>query len=150
MCIRDSPSTKIETVGHLGSMIQRLETALEPLELPERTVFASCFSPKIGEAAKSVKSSIPVTRLVPHIRAWGRFWRLKRVMAIPNFARTTVKGVASSLRNEGMESIGMALHYLVGWPKYVHPGKSVGLHGPGLRRFFEARRGMGHSSGLAR
>ena len=137
------PSTKIETVSHLGSMIRRLEAALEPLELPERTVFASCFSPKIGVAAKSVNSSIPVTRLVPHIRAWGRFWRLKRVMAIPNFARTTVKGVASSLRNEGMESIGMALDYLVGWPRYVHPGKPVGLHGRGLRRFFEARRGMG-------
>ena len=38
------PSTKIETVSHLGSMIRRLETALEPLELPDRTVFASCFS----------------------------------------------------------------------------------------------------------
>jgi len=37
----------------------------------------------------------------------------------------------------------MALHYLKGWPRYVHPGKPVGLHGPGLRRFFEARRGMG-------
>ena len=59
------PSTKIETVSHLGSMIRRLEAALEPLELPERTVFASCFSPKIGEAAKSVSSSIPVTQLVP-------------------------------------------------------------------------------------
>ena len=54
-----------------------------------------------------------------------------------------VKGVANRLRNEGMESIGMALHYLKGWPRYVHPGKPVGLHGPGLRRFFEARRGMG-------
>ena len=37
----------------------------------------------------------------------------------------------------------MALDYLVGWPRYVHPGKPVGLHGRGLRRFFEARRGMG-------
>jgi len=137
------PSTKIETVSHLGSMIKDLEFALESLELPERSTVVSSFSPKIGEAAKSVNSTMPVTRLIPHIRSWGKFWRLKRIVAMPNFARTTVKGVASSLRDEGMEAIGMALNYVVGWPRFVHPGKPVGLHGRGLRRFFEARRGMG-------
>tara|TARA_B100000945_G_scaffold316482_1_gene317502 strand:+ start:810 stop:1922 length:1113 start_codon:yes stop_codon:yes gene_type:complete len=137
------PSTNIETLGHLGSMMENLEESLEVLDLPERSTVVSSFSPKIGRASKSVSFGIPVTRLMPHIRAWGRFWRLKRVVAVPHFMRTTVKGMTSRLRKEGMESIGMALEYLVGWPRYVHPGLPVGLQGRGLRRFFEARRGMG-------
>jgi len=137
------PSTKIGTLGYLGSIMGKLEESLQPLDLPERSVVASCFSPMIGRAARSSDFGIPVIRLMPHIRAWGRFWRLKRVIAMPHFARTTVKGITRSFRNEGMESIGMALEYLVGWPRFIHPGLPVGLHGKGLRRFFQMRRGMG-------
>ena len=53
-----------------------------------------------------------------------------------------MKGVASSLRNEGMESIGMALDYLVGWPRYVHPGKPVGLR-PWPKEILRSTQGMG-------
>ena len=137
------PSTKIDTMDYLGTIMEKLEAELEPLDLPDRSVVVSCFSPKIGEAAKSSGFSIPVIRLMPHIRAWGRFWRLKRVVAMPHFASTTVKGIIRSLRKEGMESIGIALDYLVGWPRYIHPGLPSGLHGRGLQRFFDARRGMG-------
>jgi len=137
------PSTKIETLEYLGSIMEKLEESLEPLDLPDRSVIVSSFSPKIGEAAKASDFSIPVTRLMPHIRAWGRYWRVKRVFAMPHFASTTVKGITESLRAQGMESIGMSLEYLVGWPRYIHPGLPVGLHGRGLQRFFEARRGMG-------
>ena len=137
------PSTKISTMDHLGSAMSKLESALEPLDLPDRSVVVSSFSPKIAEAAKDSSFSIPVIRLMPHIRAWGRFWRLKRVVAVPHFARTTVKGMTQSLRKDGMESIGMALDYLVGWPRFIHPGLPVGLNGKGLKRFFEARKGMG-------
>jgi|TARA_B110000263_G_scaffold248244_1_gene262696 glycerophosphoryl diester phosphodiesterase len=137
------PSTKIGTLEYLSSIMRKLEESLEPLDLPDRSAVVSCFSPKIGEASKTFDFSIPVIRLMPHIRAWGRFWRLKRVVAMPHFARTTVRGITRSLRKEGMESIGMARDYLVGWPRYIHPGLPVGLHGEGLQRFFEARRGMG-------
>ncbi|MEC7708498.1 MAG: glycerophosphodiester phosphodiesterase family protein, partial [Candidatus Thermoplasmatota archaeon] len=137
------PSTKIVTREYLGSIMGKLEASLETLDLPDRSIVVSCFSPEIGGVAKSSGFSIPVTRLMPHIRAWGRFWRLKRVVAVPHFARTTVKGITRSLRKEGMESIGMALDYLVGWPRFVHPGIPVGLRGRGLKRFFEIRRGMG-------
>ena len=137
------PSTKIDTMDYLGSIMGKLDESLEPLDLPDRSVVVSSFSPKIGRAAKSSGFSIPVIRLVPHIRAWGRFWRLKRVFAAPHFARTTVKGITRRLRNQEMESVGMALDYLVGWPRFIHPGVPVGLHGRGLKRFFEARRGMG-------
>jgi len=137
------PSTKIETLEYLGSIMEKLEESLEPLDLPDRSVIVSSFSPKIGEVAKASDFSIPVTRLMPHIRAWGRYWRVKRVFAMPHFASTTVKGITESLRAQGMESIGMSLEYLVGWPRYIHPGLPVGLHGRGLQRFFEARRGMG-------
>lgn len=137
------PSTKIGTMDYMGTIMGKLEAALESLDLPDRSVVVSCFSPKIGAAAKSSSFSIPVIRLMPHIRAWGRFWRLKRVVAVPHFARTTVKGITRSLRKEGMESIGMALDYLEGWPRFIHPGLPVGLRGRGLKRFFEARQGMG-------
>ena len=137
------PSTKIDTMEYLSSIMGKLEAHIEPLDLPDRSVVVSCFSPKIGEAAKSSNFGLPVIRLMPHIRAWGRFWRLKRVVAVPHFARTTVKGITRSLRKEGMESIGMALDYLVGWPRFIHPGLPVSLQGKGLKRFFEARQGMG-------
>ena len=137
------PSTKIGTMDYLSKIMGELEAALEPLDLPDRSTVVSSFSPKIGEASKSSGFSIPVIRLMPHIRSWGRFWRLKRVVAVPHFARTTVKGITSRLRKEGMESIGMTLDYLVGWPRLVHPGIPVGLQGRGLSRFLEARKGMG-------
>ncbi|MDP6212359.1 MAG: glycerophosphodiester phosphodiesterase family protein [Candidatus Thalassarchaeaceae archaeon] len=137
------PSTKIDTMEYLSSIMGKLEESLEPLDLPDRSVVVSCFSPKIGEAAKTSGFSMPVIRLMPHIRAWGRFWRMKRVVAVPHFARTTVKGITRDLRKEGMESIGMALDYLVGWPRFIHPGIPVGLRGRGLKRFFEYRQGMG-------
>ncbi|MFL2975746.1 MAG: glycerophosphodiester phosphodiesterase [Candidatus Thalassarchaeaceae archaeon] len=137
------PSTKIGTMEYLNSIMEKLEAALEPLELPDRSVVVSSFSPKIGEAAKSSGFGFPVIRLMPHIRAWGRHWRLKRVVAAPHFARTTVKGITRSFRKEGMESVGMTLDYLVGWPRFIHPGLPVGLRGRGLKRFFEARQGMG-------
>ena len=121
----------------------KLEESLEPLDLPDRSAVVSCFSPLIGEASKASDFSIPVIRLMPHIRSWGRFWRLKRMVSIPHFTRTTVSGITRSLRKEGMESIAIALDYLAGWPRYMHPGLPVGLHGKGLERFFEARGGMG-------
>lgn len=137
------PSTKIGTLEYLSSIMGKLEESLETLDLPDRSVVVSCFSPKIGEASKASDFDIPVIRLMPHIRAWGRFWKLKRVVAIPHFTRTTVKGISRSLRKEKMGSIGIALDYLVGWPRYIHPGLPVGLNGKGLQRFYEARRGMG-------
>ena len=137
------PSTKIGALEYLSSIMGKLEDSLVPLDLPDRSTVVSCFSPKIGEASKASEFSIPVFRLMPHIRAWGRYWRVKRAFAMPHFASTTVKGITESLRAQGMESIGMSLEYLVGWPRYIHPGLPVGLHGRGLQRFFEARRGMG-------
>ena len=86
---------------------------------------------------------LPVSRLVPHIRAWGRYWRVKRTVAIPNFARTSFQGSTKALRAEGMETIGMALEYLVGWTRWVGPRLPVGLAGRSLERLQRARRGMG-------
>lgn len=137
------PVTKIETDGHLSSILKKIELDLDLLDLPKRSTLVTSFSPRIGHAAKIAGVSLPVARLVPHIRAWGRYWRVKRTVAAPNFARTSFQGVSDSLRKEGMESIGMALEYLVGWTRFVGPKLPVGLAGRGLKRFQRARSGMG-------
>ncbi|MBR79267.1 MAG: hypothetical protein CMA88_00560 [Euryarchaeota archaeon] len=137
------PMTNIPTDSHLSSMMERLEEDLSGLELPKRSAIVSSFSPRIGPVSRSSGVSLPVTRLVPHIRAWGRYWRVKRAVAMPNFARTSVQGITKSHRREGMEAIGMALEYLVGWTKWINPTFPVGLHGRGLQRFHESRQGMG-------
>ena len=137
------PITKIETDHYLGSMMERIEDAIEPLCLPERTTIVSSFSPRISRVAKTSEFSIPVTRLMPHIRSWGRFWRLKRIVAMPHFATTSVPSIANSFREEGMETIGMALDYMVGWTRFVSPGSVVGIRGNGLRKLHKSLKGMG-------
>ena len=137
------PMTKIGTDEYLTEIMKKIESDVSDLSLPKRSTLVTSFSPRIGFAAKSSGVSIPVTRLVPHIRAWGRYWRVKRTVAMPNFARTSFQGATNALRREGMESIGMALEYLSGWTRWIGPSLPVGLSGKGLERFQNARRGMG-------
>ena len=137
------PMTKIDTDSHLSSTLESLEAQLSELDLPKRSTIVSSFSPRIGPMARGSGFGLPVSRLAPHIRAWGRYWRVKRTVAMPNFARTSVRGITKGLRDEGMESIGIALEYLVGWTKWINPGFPVGLQGKGLERFHAARQGMG-------
>ena len=137
------PMTKIDTDSLLSSTLESLEAQLSELDLPKRSTIVSSFSPRIGPMARGSGFGLPVSRLAPHIRAWGRYWRVKRTVAMPNFARTSVRGITKGLRDEGMESIGIALEYLVGWTKWINPGFPVGLQGKGLERFHAARQGMG-------
>ena len=137
------PVTKIGTDQYLGSIMEKLEEAIEPLDLPKRTTIVSSFSPRISPVAKSAEFGIPVTRLMPRIRPWGRYWRLKRIVAMPHFASTSVPSMANNFRDEGMESIGMALDYLVGWTRFVSPGSVVGIRGAGLEKLHKSLKGMG-------
>ncbi|MAH98105.1 MAG: hypothetical protein CMA12_01975 [Euryarchaeota archaeon] len=137
------PMTKIRTDDYLVGIMRKVESELSDLDLPSRSTMVTSFSPRIGPSAKKSEFGIPVTRLVPHIRAWGRYWRVKRAVAMPNFVRTSFQGSSNALREQGMESIGMALEYLVGWTRWVSPRLPVGLSGRSLERFHKARKGMG-------
>ena len=137
------PVNRIGTDKYLGSAMELLGQKLDSLDLPARSTLVSSFSPRIGTVANSVGFGIPVTRLMPRIRAWGRYWRVKRTVAMPHFARTSVRSIARTVRGEGMESMGMALEYLSGWTRWINPGPPVGLNGRGLERLNEIRRGMG-------
>ena len=137
------PKNGIGTDGYLRNAMGLLEQMLEPLDLPDRSTIVSSFSPRIGPVANSVGFGIPVTRLMPRIRSWGRYWRVKRTVAMPHFARTSVRSIAKTVRRDGMESMGMAVEYLSGWTRWINPGPPVGLDGKGLERLQEIRRGMG-------
>jgi len=137
------PVTKIDTDQYLEGVFELISEGVRPLDLPDKTTIVSSFSPRISAVAKSSSFEIPVTRLMPRIRSWGRYWRIKRIVAMPHFAMTSVPAMASSFREEGMESIGMALDYLVGWTRFVGPGSTVGIRGKGLRRLHKSLRGMG-------
>ena len=137
------PVTRIDVDSHLVSLMEKLEGALEGLELPKRSTIVSSFCPRLIPVAKSYGFSTPITRLMPRIRPWGRYWKVKRTVAMPHFARTSVPRIANYLRKNDLEVMGMALEYLEGWTRWINPGPPVGLRGRQLERLHKALRGMG-------
>ncbi len=128
---------------HLASIMERIRSLTGDFELPSRSTIVSSFSPRLCVVSKSIGFDIAVTQLVPRIRPWGRYWRVKRAFAIPQFVMTSVPYIARTFRSEGMSSIGMALEYLKGWEKYTRFGPKVGLKGKGLEKLHKSLRGMG-------
>lgn len=132
-----------EDDSHLASILESIGHMTDDLDLPSRSTIVSSFSPRISSVSKSIGFEISVTQLVPRIRPWGRYWRIKRAFAMPQFVMTSVPHMARKFRSEGMDSIGMALEYLKGWERYSRLGPSVGLKGKGLQRLHNSLRGMG-------
>ena len=136
------PIARIKPDEHLRSMMGLIEQKLGELDLPDRSTLVYSFSPRIGPVAKSCGFEMPITRLMPHLRPWG-FWKVKRAVGMPHFARTSVPALIRYLRRNEMPVMGMALEFLNGWTRWINPGPPVGLHGRGLERFNKARAGMG-------
>lgn len=128
---------------HLELILREISSTTRDMELPTRSTIVSSFSPQLCKVSKKMGFEIPVTQLVPRIRPWGKYWRVKRAFAMPEFVLTSVPKIARNFRSEGMCSIGMALEYVKGWQKYTRIGQSVGLHGKGLERLHRSLRGMG-------
>ena len=128
---------------YLESVMERISSMTNGFELPSRSTIVSSFSPRLCVVSKSIEFDFAVTQLVPKIRPWGRYWRVKRAFAIPQFVMTSVPYIAKTFRSEGMNSIGMALEYLKGWEKYARFGPKVGLEGKGLEKLHKSLRGMG-------
>lgn len=137
------PVTRKLVDGYLGSMMSKLEDDLEEMDLPEGSTLVSSFSPRIFKAAKTSQFSLPVTRLMPHIRSWGRYWKVKRAVAMPHFARSSIHGIARYLRKNNTNIMGIAVEYLSGWTRWINPGVPVGIKGRGRDRLLSALGGMG-------
>ena len=137
------PAARIDDVdAHLSAMMGLLEESLDPYDLPDRSALVYSFSPRVGPVAKSVGFEFPVTRLSPYLRPWGSF-RIKRLVGTPGFVLSTVTGLIKEHRDEGMPAVAMALQYLQGWERFVHPGTPMAISGGGLERLNRVRRGMG-------
>ena len=137
------PVSKIsDHTNHLGKMMTKVEESLDGLDLPKRSTMIYGFSPKIAEAVKISGVSIPNTQLSPHLRSWGKS-KIKRLIGSPNFVSNTVSGLIRDRRRKGMPAVGMALHYLHGWERFIHPGAPVSLTGKGLNRLFRVSQEMG-------
>ena len=132
-----------EEESHLESVLEKLSSATNDLDLPARSTIVTSFSPRLGRVSKKIGFDFPITQLVPRIRPWGRYWRVKRAFAIPEFVMTSVPYIARKFRSEGMSSIGMALEYLKGWERHTRFGPTVGLSGRGLEGLHKSLRGMG-------
>tara|TARA_S200000501_G_scaffold297444_1_gene283761 strand:+ start:113 stop:1219 length:1107 start_codon:yes stop_codon:yes gene_type:complete len=128
---------------YLKSVMERIASMTGNFELPTRSTIVSSFSTRLCAVSSSIKFDFEVTQLVPKIRPWGRYWRVKRAFAMPEFVTTSVPYIASKFRSDGMSSIGMALEYLKGWEKYTRFGPKVGLKGKGLEKLHRSLRGMG-------
>ena len=127
----------------LRSMITKLEDELSDLELPDGSTLISSFSPRVFQVARELKLGLPVTRLMPHIRPWGRYWKVKRAVAMPHFARSSIQGIARYLRKNDSEIMGFAVEYLSGWTRWINPRLPVGIKGRGRDRLLRTLRGMG-------
>ena len=137
------PVAKIsDHANHLATMISKIENSLDDLELPKRSTMIYGFSPKISQAVKISQTKLPNTQLSPHLRPWGK-GKMKRLIGSPNFISNTVSGLVRDRRRKGMPVVGMALHYLHGWERFVHPGAPVSLTGKGLNRLFSISQEMG-------
>ncbi|MFL2956922.1 MAG: hypothetical protein CND29_00840 [Marine Group II euryarchaeote MED-G36] len=136
------PVSKKKHESYIAKMMELIENKLEPLELPERSTVIYSFSPKIASVAKSNEFKFPITRLMPHLRPWG-VWRIKRMMGMPHFARTTVSSMIRHSRKNEMPAIGLALEFLNGWTRWISPGIPLGLKGAALSRLNKKRAGMG-------
>ena len=137
------PAAKIsDNANHLASMMTKLEDSLNEFELPKRSTMVYGFSPKIAEAVKISGMTLPNTQLSPHLRSWGKT-KIKRLIGSPNFISNSVAGLIRDRRRKGMPVVGMALHYLHGWERFVHPGAPVSLTGQGLNRLFRISQEMG-------
>ena len=128
---------------YLKSVMERISSMIGDVQLPSRSTIVSSFSTRLCIVSKSIEFDFAVTQLVPKIRPWGRYWRVKRAFAIPQFVMTSVPYIAKKFRSEGMSSIGMALEYLKGWERYTRFGPKVGLEGRGLEKLHKSLRGMG-------
>ncbi len=137
------PATRIKDhATHLTKMMSALEQSLDDLDLPSRSTMVYGFSPKIGEAVERSGLTIPNTQLSPHLRSWGKT-KVKRLIGSPNFVSNSVASLARDRRKRGMPVLGMALHYIHGWERLVHPGLPVSLTGKGLQRLFNISKEMG-------
>lgn len=137
------PVAKIpDHANHLAKMICKIDSSLLELDLPKRSTMIYGFSPKISQAVKISQTKIPNTQLSPHLRSWGK-GKMKRLIGSPNFISNTVSGLVKDRRRKGMPVVGMALHYLHGWERFVHPGAPVSLTGKGLNRLFSISQEMG-------
>ena len=137
------PVSKIsDHASHLASMMTKVEDSLENLELPKRSTMIYGFSPQIAEAVKKSGVTLPNTQLSPHLRSWGKS-KIKRLIGSPNFVSNSVSGLIKDRRRKGMPVVGMALHYLHGWERFIHPGAPVSLTGKGLNRLFRVSQEMG-------
>ena len=127
MCIRDRPhpvSRISDHASHLASMMTKVEDSLENLELPKRSTMIYGFSPQIAEAVKKSGVTLPNTQLSPHLRSWGKS-KIKRLIGSPNFVSNSVSGLIKDRRRKGMPVVGMALHYLHGWERFIHRSASI-------------------------
>ncbi len=137
------PAARIKDhATHLSSMMVALEESLSDLDLPARSALVYGFSPKISQAVERSGLSIPHTQLSPHLRSWGKT-KIKRLIGSPNFVSSSVASLARDRRKKGMPVLGMALHYLHGWERLVHPSLPVSLTGKGLQRLFSISAEMG-------
>lgn len=127
---------------HLTRMMTTLDESLVDLDLPSRSALVYGFSPKISKAAKRCGLRLPNTQLSPHLRSWGKI-KIKRLIGSPNFVSKSVASLVRDRRRQGMPVLGMALHYIHGWERLVHPGLPVSLTGKGLQRLFSISKEMG-------
>ena len=121
-------------------MMQRVEEIMESEPAPERTAVFYCFDPATMRASQKADVDIPAAPINPFIPPWGP-GPIRRTMALPSFARSTVPRMVNRWRESGAPLLPLAGAHLRSWSKYLHLGRPVSLKPSSIERLNRQRKG---------
>jgi len=121
-------------------MMQRVEENMESEPAPERTAVFYCFDPATMRAHQKADVDIPAAPINPFIPPWGP-GPIRRTMALPSFARSTVPRMVNRWRESGAPLLPLAGAHLRSWSKYLHLGRPVSLKPSSIERLNRQRKG---------
>lgn len=116
------------TTDHLVRMLQRVDEALEPHDLPVGTTVIYAFHGKMTEVGRRASSRHPTASLRPVLLPWGNdLWN--RAAAAPSFVLRSFKRLNQLQRTSGAPMLPCALEYLTPPMNRLPLGRHVGLTG---------------------
>ncbi len=121
-------------------MMQRVSEIMENEPAPERTAVFYCFDPATMRASQKADVNIPAAPINPFIPPWGP-GPLRRTMALPSFARSTVPRMIERWKRAGAPLLPLASDHIRSWSKYLHLGRSVSLTPSSVKRLNRQRKG---------
>lgn len=130
-----------QDVQHMVSLVAEVSRQLEEAEIPHQNTVLYAFHPRMQEVVQQAGWTRPWSRLTPNLPPYGGR-TVQRAVAAPSFATNSFARLVNRQQRLGSAMIPCALDYLSGPTRHLPIGRTVGLHGGGLKRLNKARKGF--------